>query len=126
MESARIGRIAEAVVLQRLAERGLDVYRSAFDCGRLDYIVHLPPRCVRIQVRIMRKRGKYGKPATPLRCSAGRGKEKTYAMDAFDVLVGYDLHSQTCHLWLRHELHQVAAVSATEASKEAWNKIISV
>jgi hypothetical protein len=44
-----------------------------------------------------------------------------------DVLVGYDLETDSCHVWTFHELKTITSSKALSVdSREAWGKLDTV
>jgi transposase-like protein len=122
----RKGWVAEAAVLFRLAVMGFDVYGSSFDGGKFDWVVGTPDgRVVRVQVKAARY-GKSGLPGVALCCSNGRHAMRRYRDGEFDVLVGYDLLTDTAYVWLAQELDHIAScIVISKDAEERWDKMHS-
>ena len=120
------GRIAEAAVLLRLSLLGLIPSKPVFDGERSDWLVELPDthQIRRVQVKWM-KTENYGQPGAMLRSTGSSGKCTQYTPDDFDVLVGYDIHTDTCHVWNWAAIGgNKARVSASADSREAWVRLL--
>lgn len=123
LDRNRKGRIAEAAVLFRLALLGFDVYGRMFDGQKADWVVD----GVKLQVRFSCWTRRGGLPVTSLRCGGGprnTKKRRRLAEDEFDILVGYDLYTDTAFVWDREEVqHLRSGISACPEAAERWDKI---
>lgn len=122
----RKGKIAEAAVLFRLTLLGFEVYGSPFDGDKVDWAARLPGgQLLMVQVRSAQE-GQHRLPIVSLQCSNGRKGLRRYQEDEFDVLVGYDLFSDTAYVWLKEELERVKTmVTVSEPVAEAWDKVMA-
>jgi transposase-like protein len=119
------GRIAEAAVLLRLTLLGLVPAKPVFDGETSDWLVEIPGTTTvrRVQVKWM-KTANHGKPFAALTSTGSGGKVKVYTPMDFDVIVGYDINTDTCHVWDWPSIGQKgSAVSASESSQEAWHRL---
>lgn len=125
-DSNRKAKIAEAAVLLRLVVNGFNVYSSIFDGERVDMVAEAAGGgglLLRVQVKYAR-RPKHGRPGAGLHRTYGHGKQKRYEAGAFDVLVAYDLYTDTACVWLASEVEQHSAwVSMTQEAEERWDKL---
>jgi transcriptional regulator with XRE-family HTH domain len=118
-------KIAEAAVLFRLTLHGFSPYGAMFDGEKADWIAanEATGRTLRIQVRSV-KQEKYGTPKIKLRCSNGRGRSRRLRMDEFDILVGYDLVTDTAYVFTPEEIaHLSVTVSVCAEAAERWDKL---
>jgi len=116
-------RIAEAAVLFRLALRGYRILQPVFDGDKVDWLIGSDDSAdyKRVQVKWMR-RGDYGRPFCGATCMS-ENKRRRYRADEIDVLVGYDLYTDTAYVFTAAELRSRAAVSATNDAVERWDKL---
>lgn len=120
------GRIAEAAALLRLTLLGLVPAKPVFDGERSDWLVEIPGTTVvrRIQVKWL-KHSHYGQPLCPLTSTGASGRCLHYTPKDFDVLVGYDVNTDTCHVWDWVALGSTATtVAASSSSREAWDRLL--
>lgn len=123
LASDQKGRIAEAAILFRLVVHGFTVLRSVFEGHTTDWLVETRGRLLRVQVKWARQ-GPHGKPIVSLRSSASK---TTYTRADFDFLVGYDLFSDTAHVFSWEDIgSNTAAVTVVPGSLEAWHKLLDV
>lgn len=117
------GAAAEAAVLLRLTLLGHSVYASPFDGDRVDWLVMINGRPVRVAVRWVRTQ-RYGLPSVSLKCSNGRVSRR-YSADAFDVIAGYSLHLDTVFVWSAAECAtRKSAITITPDAAERWDKLL--
>lgn len=121
----QIGDLAEVAVLLRLVSRGFSVFRGVFEGSSTDWTVrHGRGPLLTIQVKTA-KRGVYGAPMVPLTHAHSRKLRLRYTREDWDYIVGFDLFSDTAFVWSWEETqHLRAAVSATPAAKERWDKLL--
>ena len=121
-------KIAEAAVLFRLLLHQYTVYGSSFDGDKADWIVdgNGLGRPIRIQVKLVDRSGHHGSPRVGLRCSYQRpGQHRSYREGEFDLIVGYDLFSDTAFVWSWDEVkHRTSSVTVCTDAKERWDKIV--
>lgn len=116
-------RIAEAAVLHRLALHGYEVYGQTFDGQKVDWIVQVGRRLIRIQVKWAGRVSKHGLPVVRLRCADGRGKFRRYASDEVDFVVGYDLYTDTAYVFPFAEVRENNYVTIRPDAAEQWHRL---
>jgi hypothetical protein len=117
------GRISESAVLFRLALHGYEVYGQEFGNQSCDWLVVTPSGVKRLEVRWASQK-KDGLPIISLQKSNGRGGSKRAPSGSFDVLVGYDLYSDTAYVFTSKEItHLSTGVSVSPESAERWDKL---
>ena len=114
-------KVAEAAVLLRMTLLGYSIYGSPFDGDKLDWVVDVGERLVKIQVKWARE-GKFGAPFIRLCCSSGRRKVRPYQKGEFDFIVAYDLYTDTCYVWSWDEVKGMATKSCEDSAAENWKK----
>ena len=120
------GRIAEAAVLLRLSLLGLVPAKPVFDGETSDWLVEIPgaAKILRVQVKWARRQ-LYGQPFVVLASSNTNGKIRVYAPSDFDVIVGYDLYTDQCHVWDWDAIGKNRdRVSASGTSSENWDLLL--
>lgn len=125
LSNPRKMRIAESAVLFRLALHGYNIHSPLFDGDRTDWIVENPITnyLSRIQVRWVR-RGRHGLPLIQLRCYNGHSKRRRYTESECDIIVGYDLFTDTAYIFRFSDLkHLKSSVTITSESAERWDII---
>ena len=117
-------KVAEAAVLLRLCANGCSVYGSPFDGDASDWVVQTPRgRLFRVQVKLAFRAGQ-GMPVVNLRTS---GSKRKYKKEECDFMVGYDLHADEAHVFSWDDIRGYSsAVSASDESREAWDKVLRV
>jgi hypothetical protein len=121
----RKAKLAETAVLFRLTLNLFSSYSSIFDGEKIDWLVidETTGKVIRVEVRSV-SNGKYGYPFIRLRCSDGRGRNRRMAPSEFDVLVGYDLYTDTAYVFTAQELEgHEHWVSVSPAAAERWDKL---
>ena len=54
----------------------------------------------------------------------GRGKSRPIQDGEFDFIVGYDIRTDTCHVWAWHEVRgSTSCVSVSTDTAEMWDKL---
>lgn len=122
MSSMRKGKISECAVMFRLLLLNFEVYSSVFDGEKIDFVVRKAKenKLYRIQVKTVSINN-----SISIRCADGRKKAKKYTSKDFDILVGYDVFSDTAFVYTFQELlHLKTYVSAKKESAEAWYKLL--
>lgn len=122
------GRIAEAAVLLRLVLHGFSPMSSPFDGDRVDYLVEVPEsrRILKLQVKWASSAHPNGLPVVPLRCTDGHNRARRLARDEFDFVVGYNLFTDTAHVWSFDDVvRNKRFVTVDAESAEAWHKLRS-
>ncbi|MBS1722761.1 MAG: hypothetical protein JSS66_07175 [Armatimonadetes bacterium] len=121
--SSEKGKIAEAAVLLRLAMLQLEVYKSFFDGDKIDMIVSKDGILMKLQVRFARA-GRHGNPYVSLQCSNGRKKMRTYTQGELDVLIGFDMLANTCHVFHFDEIKaNRRCATCNKENAETWDKL---
>lgn len=118
-------KIAESAVLFRLALLDLPAFGSVFDGDKTDWLVEIPRtgRVLKVQVRWAQS-WKHGLPTIKLTCSSGRGKSRRFKRGEFDVIVAYDLYTDTAYVWTWDELvKHKSTVTVSESAAEKWEKL---
>jgi transcriptional regulator with XRE-family HTH domain len=120
-------KIAEAAVLFRIVLRQLHPFKAFGDGAREDWVVGHPgtSKMARIQVKWAAAE-KYGRPSFSLiyNCNQNRN-ERRYGPNDFDFIVGYDLRSDTAHVFSYDETaHLKSQVTVTSGSAESWHKVL--
>lgn len=117
------GKVAETAVLLRLALHGVAVYGSPFDGDGVDWVADGPTGLLRIQVKWAAPQSD-GLPVVPLRRTTGHRDRRAYWEDEMDVLVGYDLFTDTCYVWAWDEVkHLKSGISVCPEAAERWDKM---
>lgn len=118
------GRISEAAVAFRLTLLGLNFYTSPFDGDHIDFIVeNSNGKILKIQVRSAR-RTHDDMPLVDIRHYRGTRKETKYDHDDCDILVAYDLKTDTAYVFTYDELdNHKHAISVCPEVAEKWNKL---
>lgn len=125
--SVQVGKVAETAVLLRLLMRGLNPFGSVFDGDKTDWLVEVPStgKVWKVQVKSTSKPAKYGLPCVPLRWGHSRkGGSRPYKPGDFDILVGYDLYTDTCYVWVWSEIHSQHVVAVSTSTMERWDKFL--
>jgi len=118
-------KIAESAVLLRLSLFDFHAFGSMFDGDKTDWLVEVPQtgKVVKVQVRWARK-GENGLPSISLRCSNGRRDLRRYRKGEFDVIVAYDLYTDTAYVWTWDEVAQRrSGVTISADAGEKWEKL---
>lgn len=127
LDNPRKARIAESAVLFRLALNGFNVHAPLFDGDRADWVVENPKtgRLSRLQVRWVHEQGQgHGLPTILLKCYEGHSGKRKYADSECDVIVGYDLFTDTAYVFRYSELqHLAATVTISPMAAENWSVI---
>lgn len=133
--SHQMGALAETAVLFRLYLHQFEVFRSAADGAKVDWVVVDPKtgRTMKVQVKCVHKtREGRGLPTVSLRCADGTKngskpmKARRYREDEFDFIVGYDLRTDICYVWSHAEtVSYRSAVTISEGAAERWDKLSS-
>lgn len=122
LDSSQRGNLAEAVVLVRLIASGYKPFRAVFEGAKSDWVVVKGTKTVRVQVKLAIP-GSAGLPTVSVRSAS---RKIPYKEGELDVLVGYDLYTDTCYVWTWSEIRGVkAAVSICSEAEERWDKISS-
>ena len=116
------GRVSEAAVLFRLVLNGWSVLSPVFDGDRTDWLVDARTRLLRFQVKTA-KAGTHGLPLVQLVCSDGRKGRRRYRSEEVDVVVGYDLVTDTCYVWAHDEFYGRTNITVHPEAAEAWDKV---
>lgn len=121
-------KVAEAAALLRIVLHGLPVFGSPFDGDKADWVVEAPSgRLLKIQVKSSLKTRKHGLPVVSLRCTEGHGRPRRYEKGEFDVIIGYDLYTDTCYVWAFEELdHLKSGITVHPDAAERWDKILGL
>lgn len=118
-------KIAEAAVLFRLCVCGFEVFGSAFDGDRSDWLASMPssPKIARIQVKWASK-PKRGNPQVGLRRTEGHNEHARYKEGEFDFIAGYYLPTDVVYIWSWQEVaHLKSYVTIAEDAMERWDKM---
>ena len=119
--------ISEAAILFRLALHGFNTLAPVFDGAKMDWLVEVPPpqRTIRIQVKTVRiSGGRGGLPVVPLLCRSGQSTRR-YLPGEFDVIVGYDLYTDTAYVFTAAEVvKNRKVVSIRQDAAERWDKLL--
>jgi hypothetical protein len=118
-------RAAEAAVQLRLAAMNFEVYKGAFGGEGIDFIVCSPEtgKLAKVQVKHTTT-GTSGAPVIRLTRANGRGKQRRYDPNAFDIIVGYNIFHDTAYVYTNEDVgHLSRCVSATKEAHEAWWKL---
>jgi hypothetical protein len=124
LTSDQKGRIAETAILLRLVVLGFNPLRSMFEGSRSDWVVEVAntDRVIRLQVK-WASPGKEGRPVVQTTTSRRHGRY-SYSPKDFDFLIGYDLRTDTAHVFSWDDIKgRSRSVSVGKASEEAWHKI---
>ena len=121
LSTKRKGDIAEAAVLFRLAYLGYEVVRSMFEGSKADWIVVSDNgrKLTRIQVKWAR-RTEWGRPGIDLR-NGEHDKTRYISSKYCDVVVGYDLESDTAFVFPVILCEGKNSKSCDEEYAEAWH-----
>lgn len=116
------GHISESAVLFRLSVLGARVFQSTVDGDRADFIVEVGGKFKVVQVKwVYRHSSGHGLPT--VRLLRKKGLER-YRKGDFDIIVGYDLKTDTAYVFTWKETSgNKSSISTTPESREAWNKI---
>jgi len=115
--------IAEAAVMHRATVHQLRIYGSPFDGDKVDWVARVPETGTmwKVQVKLV-KEHRHGLPVVSLRCRGASGL-RTYLPGEFDLLVGYDLRTDTAYVWTWDEVaHLKACVTTCPEAEERWDK----
>jgi len=126
LSNARKGRIAESAVLFRLALHGFSVHAPLFDGDRADWVVENPRtgRLSRLQVRWVHE-PTHGLPTISIQCFEGHSGKKKYGALECDVIVGYDLFTDTAYVFRYSDLeHLASTVTVIPEAAENWSVIL--
>ena len=116
------GKVAEAAVLFRICVFGMSAYGSPFDGDKADWIVlRENGLTMKVQVKLCRST-RQGRPVIELRSSSAKAR---YEQKDFDFIIGYDEIEDVCYVFSKEDVAKNrATVTATDESREAWDKII--
>lgn len=118
------GRIAETAVLLRLHLLQYEVYGSTYGGDRIDWIVLVGSRLVKVQVR-WACWGSYGAPSVSLTKSNGRHGNQKFSPEDLDILVGYDAVTDTAYVYRFEEIKDNRRVlSMRDEAAEQWGKLL--
>jgi len=124
LSTLQTGKIAETAVLLRLILLGFQVYGSPFDGDRVDWVVEVGDKMMKLQVRSCRYSPRGGSPAICLTRTLRGGRTFRFLKGDFDFLVGYDLLSDTAYVYSWEEVeHLKKMVSVTPEAVEAFEKM---
>jgi transposase-like protein len=117
------GNLAEAAVLVRLIAAGHTPLRGVFEGNKSDWLVPVGGKTLRVQVKLAYK-SRQGVPVVPLRSAS---QKKPYQVGEVDILVGFDLLTDTCYVWTWGEIaNRLCGVSVCPEAEERWDKILGV
>jgi hypothetical protein len=119
-------KIAEAAILFRLVLHGFEVFGSVFDGDKTDWLARKPKSksTIRIEVKWTRLSPKYGLPFMKLICTEGHGNHRRYEDDDFDVMVGYDLFTDTAYVYRPEDIvKNKRTVTVSSEFAERWDKL---
>lgn len=118
------GKIAEAATVLRLVIQGFEVYSSAFDGDKFDWVVASPSGdLLKVQVKWASPQ-KDGLPLIRLQCADSARSYRRYEEGEFDFIVGYDLYTDTCYVWSWEEVsHLTSSVTICPEAAERWDKM---
>ena len=121
LSTKRKGDIAEAAVLFRLAYLGYEVARSVFEGSKADWLVtrYEITQHVRVQVKWAR-RSEWGRPVIYL-LKGEPGKIRYISSKYCDVVVGYDLESDTAFVLPIDVCEGKRNKTCDEEYAEAWH-----
>ncbi len=126
LNPSQVGKVAEAAVALRLLTWGFNVFGSAYDGDRTDWLVEVPSTGKIWKIQVKTACGVKGAlPAIGLRHvpSTKKGNQR-YLSGDFDFLAGYDLYTDTAYVWSWDEvMHLKAAITICPDAKERWDKL---
>ena len=124
MNSHYKAKIAEAAILLRAGLLGVDTYQSPFDGDKADWVFDVKGRLLKGQVKWAATPAKHGAPQVKVRCAGCRSGLRCYTEGEFDILVGYDLYTDTAYVWTWDEVKDfTSTVSCWDEAEERWDKI---
>jgi hypothetical protein len=124
----KTAKVSETAVMFRLAIHGIDYYLSPHDSDIIDFIVSSEEsgKTAKIQVRtaICIKKGM--SKLSLIRCS-GTKVAKRYSKNECDVLVAYDIPTDTAYVYLFDELTEYSSnPSVSREHAERWDKVTAL
>jgi len=126
LTSIQKGALAETAILLRLVVRGYQVFDSAFDGSRADWVVSKdqgPLLKLQVKMAATPTTG-YGAPYVKLTRAHNTRQVKRYQREDCDFIVGYHLYTDTAYVWsLEETSHLKRNISLTKESEEAWEKL---
>jgi transposase-like protein len=130
LTTSQIGKVSEAAIALRLLIRGFNVFGSAYDGDRTDWLVEVPStgKIWKIQVKTTHSQGYPRRDSLPTVDIQHKNRSKMgaqrYARGDFDFLVGYDLYTDTAYVWSWDEVeHLKRAITICPDAKERWDKL---
>jgi hypothetical protein len=120
----QLGKLAEAAVLLRLVLQNFQVFGGTFDGECSDWVVaYSEGPFLKIQVKKTYKSKQGGAAMVSLTRAHSRGV-KRYRPGDFDILVGYDLFTDSAYVWTWAETeHLGRTVSIRADALERWDKL---
>jgi len=118
------GHIAEAAALFRFALMGLTPLKAVFDGEVVDCYVEMPDRkIIRAQVKWLHH-NKKGAATARLQTSGLTGIVRSYTPEDFDVLIGFDVAANACHVWNWEQIGtNKSSIAISNESFEAWQRL---
>lgn len=121
------GRISESAVAFRLSLIGLTFYISPFDGDYIDFIVeNLNGKHLKVQVRSTRRTHDM-MPMVRIKRYCGNRKMRKYGRNECDILVAYDLKTDTVYVFTYDELNSNSScITMCPEAAERWDKLEQV
>jgi hypothetical protein len=125
LDTINVAKISEAAVLFKLTLHGFNSFSPNFDGEKADFLVlNEFNKTIKVQVKST-QHPKEGLPRIDVTCCNGRRRRK-YAKDEFDILVGYDIRTDTCYIFRRQDIKDRGNICIDKESEEAWERINKV
>jgi len=125
LNGVQVAKVSEAAVLLRMLILGFNVFGSAFDGDKTDWLVEVPAteKIYKVQVKTAYQ-GRTGLPSVSLCFGAGRARGGRYKKGDFDFIMGYNIFTDITYVWSWADVegHKTAITVCPEA-EEAWEKL---
>lgn len=119
----QMAHLGEAAIQLRLVLHGFRSFKSSFEGDRVDFIILVESRVIRVQVKCVVSGNAQGVPSIPLRRVLGHSKMVRYTSEEIDFIVGYWVYSDTAYVYSLSELGQGTSKSISVDGTERWDKL---
>jgi transcriptional regulator with XRE-family HTH domain len=126
LSPVEVGRAAEFAAALRMVLHGMIPFKAPFDGAHIDWLVQVPgvKHPLKVQVKCAH-RSRAGLPFVSVRRTSGHTARRRYNDDEVDILVGYDLRTDTCYVWRWSEIGtRSSAITVSPEAAECWEKLL--